>query len=344
MIKAITEKNEWRTLIKEFTADVYYLPEYLEAFRIHGDGEPTLLLFDNGRVRAINAVMRRSISFAGYENFCDFSTVYGYGGWIFNSKPNPADISALDTELTDYCKSIGCISEFVRFNPVLGNTEGMNKLYDIAYVGNTISMDINGNAEAIMANISSKNRNIIRKALKSGIEISSSSDISAYEEFIPIYNATMDRDSAKDYYYFGRDFYEKLRLGLNDHATVYRGMLDGKTIVAAIILFYGKNAHYFLSGSLAEYRQYAANNLLLYTVACELGERGYEKFHLGGGVGGNIHDGLYHFKESFNKKGVLPFYVGKKIYDNEIYRKLSECNRNVRLQTVDSGYFPQYRA
>ena len=340
MIKAVTDRNEWHALLAEFPADAYYLPEYLEAFRVHGDGEPLLLLFDSGNVRAVNAVMRRPVPLEGFEDYCDFTTVYGYGGWIFNGHPSPSDLSALDAELIEYCRSIRCVSEFVRFHPVLGNAEGMGRIYEIADAGSTVFMDLRGGADGIMANISSKNRNVIRKAQKSGVIISSSSEKSAYDEFIPIYNATMDRDSARAYYYFGTEFYEALRLGLKDGATVYRAELDGKTIASAIILSYGKNVHYHLSGSLSEYRQYAANNLLLYTVACDFGARGYEKFHLGGGVGGDVHGGLYHFKESFNKNGVLPFCVGKKIYDEELYRVLSERNG----QTAESSFFPKYRA
>ena len=63
-------------------------------------------------------------------------------------------------------------------------------------------------------------------------------------------------------------------------------------------MFNGKNAHYHLSGTLSEYMKLGANNYALYEIALDLCKMGYEKFHLGGGYGGD-NSPLFKFKMSF---------------------------------------------
>lgn len=79
-------------------------------------------------------------------------------------------------------------------------------------------------------------------------------------------------------------------------------------------------------------------NLLLYKVALWGYDNGYKTFHLGGGVGSK-KDSLFQFKRKFNKKDLNSFFTGKKIFDEDKYRKLM----NLRNDIVNEGYFPEYR-
>lgn len=50
MLSLITADNftAWDDTVKRFQVhDVYYLVSYVEAFRIHGDGTPVLLYYEN---------------------------------------------------------------------------------------------------------------------------------------------------------------------------------------------------------------------------------------------------------------------------------------------------------
>ena len=50
MLSLITADNftAWDDTVKRFRVhDVYYLASYVEAFRIHGDGTPVLLYYEN---------------------------------------------------------------------------------------------------------------------------------------------------------------------------------------------------------------------------------------------------------------------------------------------------------
>ena len=345
MIKIIENSLDWSDILALFpNADIYYTPQYFRSFALNGDGVPQLIYFENNGAKAINAVFKRQVPICEYGCFFDYTTVYGYGGWLVSDCFNADNYEKLDSEYCTVCKEKNIISEFVRFHPLIGNAVNFKKMYDVSDLGNTVYMDLTGGQEQIWTSLTGKNRNMIRKAQKLGVKIDKARDKNIFEKFIPIYNSTMDRDNADSYYFFSNEFYDCIRTEVSDNVEVYYAEYDERIIAMAIILNYGKNVHYHLSGSLAEYKNCAATNLLLYTVACDYSRLGFSRFHLGGGVGADNNCGLFKFKESFNKTGLLTFSIGKKIFDRDIYEKLSEFRKSQNNFDMSARFFPLYRA
>ena len=159
------------------------------------------------------------------------------------------------------------VSEFVRFHPVTANQEAIYDVYDVIGLGGTIALDLSS-PETVWANLSSKNRNMIRKAQKNGIHIYNGRFPAIYEQFQEIYNATMDRDHAGSYYYFSRAFYLSILNDLSANAQVfYAQMEDGTIAAASIMLTANGRMSYHLSGSRQEFQHLAPTNLLLYEAA-----------------------------------------------------------------------------
>ncbi len=184
---------------------------------------------------------------------------------------------------------------------------------------------------------------MIRKAEKNGIEIRHGKGMELFADFKRIYNATMDKDHAEEYYYFGDAFYESIHHDLHDNYEMFYALLDGQIIAMSIMLFCNKQMHYHLSGSMMEYRNLAPSNLLLYKAALWGCEQEYKTFHLGGGVGSG-EDNLYKFKAAFNKNSDYQFSIGKQVFDQEKYDELVEIRRKSN-PTFDgeSKFFPLYR-
>ena len=125
---------------------------------------------------------------------------------------------------------------------------------------------------------------------------------------------------------------------MKNNALIYTAYYNEKPINSLIVIYNGENANYHLSGSDPDYMSLGANNLSLYEAAKELCEKGYKKFHLGGGYGGD-NSPLLKFKKSFNKNGELNFYIGKKVWNKETYSKLCKI-KNV---SENENFFPAYR-
>ena len=202
-------------------------------------------------------------------------------------------------------------------------------------------MDL-GSEETIWNNITSKNKNMIRKAQKAGLQTYWGRDHDIIDCFIEIYNKVMQKDKASDYYFFPHEFYNSILNDLKYHAMWFYTKLDDTIASIAIFLYANGNMHYHLSASRKEYQSLAPTNLLLYEAALWGCKNGYLKLHMGGGVGAS-EDSLYKFKKAFNRYEDKFFYIGKRIYNHQIYEKLVGLRNSVKGVTLDNDYFPQYR-
>lgn len=351
MLSIITleESDKWDSIVKSFSNyDVYYLSGYTKSFKLHGDGEPTLFYYHDEEIRAINVVMIRDIAMdkrfidkLENQSLFDITTPYGYGGFIIEGIPNDNNLKKINKEYSDYCRSKNIISEFVRFHPVLKNSKINSEIYEVIDLGKTITMDLISK-EQIWNDLSSKNRNVIRKAIKSGVEIYWGRSPELIDEFIPLYNLTMNKDEATDYYYFDKEFYKSVLEDLRYNSLIFYALYDQKVISMSMILFGNENMHYHLSASDREHQKLAATNLLLYEAACWGCENGFKSFHLGGGLGSK-EDSLFKFKKAFNKNSGTYFSIGKKIFNQEKYDELIETRLQENEFDTETTFFPKYR-
>ncbi len=340
-IYGIEQAQQWDENVKGFADyDVYYLSGYVKAFYIHGDGDPFLLYYEGDGLKAIYVYMRRPTAIEGVY---DSVTPYGYGGVLFEGDTSETNLHAFWKEYLAKMEEEQIVDNFVRYHPVLKNAVPMKDISNVIDLGKTIAFDLTS-PEVIWENIISKNRNMIRKAEKNGIEILHGKDLGLFKDFRRIYNATMDKDNAEEYYYFGEPFYESIHNDLHDNYEMFYAVYEGQIIAMSIMLFANKQMHYHLSGSMIEYRNLAPSNLLLYKAAVWGCEQGYKTFHLGGGVGSG-EDNLYKFKAAFNKNSDYQFSIDKQVFDQEKYDELVSI-RETQDPTFnkDSHYFPLYRS
>lgn len=340
-VYTLEQAEQWDKVVHTFkNYDIYWLSGYVKAFQLHGDGEPLLFYYDDINTRGINVVMKRDIAkddkFSGKipENtYFDLATPYGYGCWLIEGEEVEALFASYDAWLNDN----GIISEFIRFHPMLQNHKAVSNYYDVVQLGEVVHMDLSS-PEVIWNNITSKNRNMIRKAIKNDIKIYQGRFPEIYNKFREIYDGTMDKDNADSYYYFKDEFYASLLNDLPVNAQVFYAVKDNEIIAASIILAANGRLNYHLSGSLKEYSTFAPTNLLLYQVALWGCENGFNSLYLGGGVGSG-EDGLLRFKKSFYKGDKKHFFIGKRVCNKEKYKELV----NLRTDIVNESFFPKYR-
>lgn len=337
----IDNTEVWNEIVRRFLRyDVYYMSGYVKAFQIHGDGEPQLLFYEANGLKAIYVYMKRKTAIEGYF---DSVTPYGYGGVLFEGDTSEENLRAFWNAYVEKMIEENIIDNFVRYHPVLGNAIPMKPVSTVIDLGKTIAIDLSSE-EVIWNNIISKNRNMIRKAEKNGVEIRHGKDIELFKDFKRIYNTTMEKDHAEEYYFFEDSFYESIHRDLYDNYEMFYAVLDGQIIAMSIMLYANKQMHYHLSGSMMEYRNLAPSNLLLYKAALWGCKQNFKTFHLGGGVGSG-EDNLYKFKAAFNRNSDYQFSIGKEIFDQEKYDELVQERAN-RDQTFNpqSSYFPLYRS
>lgn len=340
-VYGLDQAEQWDAIVRSFKEyDIYWLSGYVKAFQIHGEGDPLLFFYEDNGIRGINVVMKRDVAkdekFKGMieeGRYFDFATPYGYGGWIIEGE----EIEGLFNAYESWLEKNEIISEFVRFHPMIKNHDACRSFYEVIQLGEVVHMELSS-PELIWENIISKNRNMIRKAVKNDVVIYNGRFPEIYEKFRVIYNGTMDRDDAEEYYYFGSDFYKSVLEDLPQNAQVFWAEKDGQVIAASIMIGANGYLDYHLSGSLREFSSLAPTNLLLYKAALWGCANGYRTLYLGGGVGSG-EDSLYKFKRAFYKGNLNHFFIGKKIYNQQKYDELF----GMRSEIENPGYFPKYR-
>lgn len=340
---AMEQRELWDATVRSFGRhDVYHLSGYVHGFALHGDGEPLLFYYEGQALRGINVVMRRDVAQAPFFRdkletgmWFDFSTPYGYGGWLLEGS---GPVSALEEEYGAWCRENRVVSEFVRFHPMLPEQpEALKALYEVVAMGPTVAMELT-DREGIWQQLTSKNRNMVRKAQKSGLTVCHAQTPESYEQFRLLYNDTMDRDRASAYYYFAPEFYGSILRELKDESLMFYVLTpEGAVAAASIMLMENGRMNYHLSGSCPEFRSLAPTNLLLYEAAVWGAENGFETLHLGGGVGSR-EDSLYAFKKNFFRGEPKRHHVGKRVWDPDAYARLTAMRR-----AEDGSFFPAYR-
>ena len=315
------------------STDIYYSKEYAQLYA--EEGEIICFTLDNEYGSINDVFIKRKIINGWY----DLSTPYGYGGAVITKCIDRKKLlESFEERMAEFCRKNNIVSQFVRFHPLLDNQNDFGQMYQAKMVAHTVSVNLL-KENLLMEEISGKTRNQIRKAMKNKIEIVFDFDCDRMEEFINIYYKTMDKNNASTYYYFSHEFFYRMKEELKKNLIIVEAFYNGKMIAASMILLGKRYMHYHLSGSNEESRSLYPTNLILYQTM-EWGKKnGYEEFHLGGGYGGD-DSSLFKFKKGFSKSEEKKFYIGKKIWNREIYEKLC-TGRGINPYEV--SFFPAYR-
>lgn len=320
--------------------DIYYLHEYVQPFKIFEKTNPLLIYYEGKNTRLCYVVHKNDIADfkplqnAIYKNkYFDIETPYGYGGPLVENY-DKNDIKDFFKELNKWAVENKIVSQFFRFHPLLRNHKYFEEFCDTKTFKQTVCIDLQ-NEDIIYKNMNDKCRNMIKKARKSGIETVIDNSIESWCCFKELYKQTMERNNANEYYFFNKEFFEKLYSQLGSLCNLFCAKLQDKYISMALIYECNELMHYHLSASNKDYLKFGATNILLYEAAKYGAYKNYKSFHLGGGVG--AYDGLFIFKKSFNKNNLIDFYIGRNIFNHEIYNllmlKRKELNADFDLNT-----------
>ncbi len=320
--------NDWDSILDSFPdakKDVYFTYKYCSLYE-NEENKALCIICSEDENTMLMPFIRGEIN-----HYYDFETSYGYGGPIANTD-NAEWCQMAYKGIHKFLKKQNYICGFTRFHPLVRNAEWLIEDSDsvsntirVLYDRQTISIDTSVCEEDIWSKqITSKNRNMIRKAEKNHLKYKAEYDFASYDEFIHLYTDTMKRLSADDFYFFDKVYFDRLKENLKGNSFLGTVRKDGKLICAAIFMYSKLYGHYHLEGSNHDFSGFGANNLLLWKTACEMHKLGVKKFHLGGGTSSSPDDSLYKFKKAFSSNE-KQFYIGKEIINSEIYNEF--CNK-----------------
>lgn len=306
---------------------VHFTQNYCKSFQEHGDGEPVLFYLQKNDTTAYQVMFKRKIN-TELGEYYDLISPYGYGGWIIDGEYD----SSIFDEYIDYCKDNHIVCEFVRFD--LFRTD-ISKYYgNIKYVSHNVVKRIDLDDETVFDDMERRARKNIRKALRNELDVLVDEDMEYLDEFKKIYYQTMDRNNASDSYYFNENFFNILT---KENCKLFHVISDNKIISTELVIYDDLCCYSYLGGTLDEYFNLRPNEIMKYEIMKWGHSQGLKYFVLGGGYGGD--DGIFLYKKGLAPNGIYNFFVGNKVFDDEIYNQL--CNE--RGTNIESYFFPSYR-
>ena len=352
---AVLEPNDhrWLEILATVRHDFYHLPEYvtLEAGRLRG--VPGAILVEEGDCFCFVPLVFRKVGILGekvgeYEQVNDAISPYGYPCFLTRlPEQNMKDFvrSAL-LEIKEKMSDRGLVSIFVRTHPLFAIPE-QNVFNDFGLLvnhGNTVWIDLTLEESELWKQTRQTCRNLISRLKKKGFAVTMDQAWQHLPEFESIYNQTMDTVQAEGSYYFGIDYFRKLKEALGEklHLCVVRNE-ENKRVAAGLFSECSNIVQYHLSGSLPGAENKDAVKLMLDFVRRWAKERGNSKLHLGGGVGCGT-DSLFFFKTGFSKL-LSEFHTWRMIVNDQLFDDCVsawEQNYKMKAGSIDE-FFPPYR-
>jgi lipid II:glycine glycyltransferase (peptidoglycan interpeptide bridge formation enzyme) len=193
--------------------------------------------------------------------------------------------------------------------------------------------DLAPNPEELWMDCEHKVRKNVKKARRAGVTIELDATGERLDDFLRLYERTLERRDAPARYRFPREFFERL-----PDARIYAHALhDGEVVSSELVLLSQLNAYSFLGGTASEAFDLRPNDLLKWELILWAKQAGKRRFVLGGGYGAD--DGIFRYKRSFAPHGLVPFFTGSRVLQPELYDELTERAGG----TGEDAFFPAYR-
>lgn len=343
----------WINILQELRHDIYHLPEYLDVEARKTTAIPeAILIFEEDKLFCLPYLLRSCDNLfdegiANQEVF-DVVSPNGYPGILLNdaAASTPEFLKSAIAQLINLLQARNVCSAFLRLHPILnhGFHEVLSsQLCEVS--GETVSIDLMLSETEMWHQTRSEHRNHINRCKRAGFTAKIVPFKEYIDEFILIYNQTMDRVDAKQYFYFEREYFTILA-NLNEKIHLCIVELDAQIACAGIFTECCEIVQYHLGGTKNEFLKQAPSKLMFDYVRLWAKERGNKVLHLGGGVG-SAKDSLYHFKAGFSKQR-HPYLTMRLITDKEKYHSLVELRaKSLKTQPevlLDAKFFPAYRS
>lgn len=327
--------------------EVFNHPDYVTLFGAEGDRALCAFL-DSSEGMVLYPFIRRAISVPGDQagrGLSDIISPYGYGGpqaWALKATDSLA--ARFWEAFDEWAMSENIVSEFIRFGLFTGAC--LPYPGEVVTRSTNIVVSLDDTEESIWGAFESKVRKNVKKARRSEVTISVDETGAYVEDFLRIYEGTMDRRDAAHGYYFPRAFFETINDKLLGQFAYFHAWREGVIISTELVLVSDDAVYSFLGGTDISSFEYRPNDLLKFEVISWARANGRKYFVLGGGA--SPGDGIERYKRSFAPSGSMPFVSGQRILDSDANTMLVNVQRaaveSAGGQWADeSSFFPAYR-
>ncbi|MBF2064058.1 MAG: peptidoglycan bridge formation glycyltransferase FemA/FemB family protein [Calothrix sp. C42_A2020_038] len=342
----------WIYTLQKINHDFYHLPDYFRLEASRSNTIPESIIFRDGNkiffapylLRDCNDICNK------VTDFFDIVSPYGYPGILLSDSAlkAPDFVKRAIMEFKYSLKEKGVCSAFFRLHPIINE-----KIIDVfppntfTNNGETVSIDLTLSEAQLWNHTKPDRRNKINKCKKNGLTARMVNLLDYIDDFIDIYEETMQRVGAIDVYYdFNQQYCVNLKKILGDKLHLCIVENREEILSAGLYAEYNGIVQALFGGTKTEYLKLSPSSLETNFVTLWAKERGNKLLHLGGGLGGTKNS-LYEFKSGFSRMR-HNFFTLRLIIDEEKYFYLASLKAKALNITVEklleSQFFPAYRS
>lgn len=352
MQSCLLEPNDprWSQMLATAPHEFYHLPGYVVLEAERQEGIPRALwVEDNGRQWLLPLVIRPLNPLPGREEedlgWYDAVSPYGYPHPLVRAG-EAGEESFLREALSAARAQLAAgkvLAVFVRCSPLQALAPVYGQFGTVVEHGPCFWLDLSESPEALQSQLRSRYRSYLNALRRDGVEAAFIPFAEGMDTFLRLYYRTMDRVGAARWYYFGRDYFERLATLLGETLQLCVVRRQGQVLAAGLFATSGGIVQYLFSGVDERLRQPHATKLMMVFVRDQARAAGHRVLHLGGGVGG-AEDALSQFKRGFTRHA-SPFRTWRLVVDAERYQTRVRAWEQAAGVPADAltGYFPAYR-
>ncbi len=292
------------------------------------------VISDDGELE-YHFIKRRAGLVNGIEYF-DLVTPRGEGGFFLRKGVFSEELVAkLDEKIQTFCLENNCIAELIRMDPWNPKEIYFKPFYNLINHGYEYSVDVS-DERFFDTQFSSKRRNQVRKAMKSGLKIDTSIGENGIDILLDLYQYTDEKYGVSKYYKLDHNFLQKYFEVLGNKVSMCVVSFEGNPITAGMFLDGGDVYHYHFSASHPDFTVLNGSSVMLYEECVIANKKGCKWLDLGSATPGS---GVENFKRSMiSEAGRMNNYMATKVRNQEIYDLLVRQNGE-----MPDGYFPRYK-
>ena len=300
--------DRWDELARQSPSfDAYHRSSYVLATAGVENSQALGIVISSGDQQYLLPMLLRPLCGPDRQSWLDASTPYGYGGVVTVGAGAAPVGSDLLTYLHEWCNDRDLVACVIRSHPLL-NQDWLLAINEVDFasvtrLGQTTSISLYGWDEDRQCPVGlSKGRRSDLSLARRNLRITwnepsqQKNSLESFRIFRGLYESTMQRVDATEFFHFPWSYYEKLST-LGPDVGVAIAWHGDRAVGGALFMAGPSFAHYHLSASDDTGHTYKASTLLVVEGAKWARQRGCRRLHLGGGMLAN--DSLMRFKQSF---------------------------------------------
>ena len=214
-------------MIVDYKNDIYFDPRLGEIYARLEGGVFREYRFENDYGSIRHQFILRPIDLEGVDltglgldGYFDLTTPYGYGGPVIMGVEEGREgdlLSGFYDDFSSYCQAHRVVSEFIRFHPLGNNAQDFRSLYQVDFYNRTLGINLADYEDPFQAEFSKSARKSVRQCLRQGLTYRVEESPDSLSDFAAIYYQTMDRNHAREDYYFDQAYFDAFLRTMPEH-------------------------------------------------------------------------------------------------------------------------------